>query len=105
MPKRIFSIIFSVILIFTFIFPTITASAFEATGVDISAKAGMLVSLDTGEILYENNIDEKVYPASITKMGRNGHVTTAVLQKICLALGCQIGDVMEIIAEEDNGQA
>ena len=68
MPKRIFSIIFSVILIFTFIFPTITASAFEATGVDISAKAGMLVSLDTGEILYENNIDEKVYPASITKI-------------------------------------
>ena len=46
-----------------------------------------------------------ISPASITKMGRNGHVTTAVLQKICLALGCQIGDVMEIIAEEDNGQA
>lgn len=68
MPKRIFSIIFSVILIFTFIFPTVTVSAFEATGVDISAKAGMLVSLDTGEILYENNINEKVYPASITKI-------------------------------------
>ena len=46
-----------------------------------------------------------ISPASITKMGRNGYVTTAVLQNICLALGCQIGDVMEIIAEEDNGQA
>ena len=46
-----------------------------------------------------------ISPASITKMGRNGHVTTSVLQKICLALGCQIGDVMEISAEEDNGQA
>jgi len=28
----------------------------------------MLISLDTGEILYENNADKKVYPASITKI-------------------------------------
>lgn len=40
--------------------------------------------------------------ASITKMGRNGHVTTAVLQKNCLALDCQIGDMLEIITEESN---
>ena len=41
-----------------------------------------------------------ISPASVTKMGRNGHVTTEVLQKICIALDCQIGDVMEIIAEK-----
>lgn len=47
-----------------------------------------------------------VSPASITKMGRNGHVTTAVLEKICIALDCQICDVMEIISEEKcDGQA
>ena len=47
-----------------------------------------------------------ISPASITKMGRNGHVTTAVLQKIGLALDCQIGDVMEIIpGENGNGKA
>ena len=40
-----------------------------------------------------------ISPASVTKMGRNGHVTTEVLQKICVALDCQIGDVMEIITE------
>lgn len=34
-------------------------------------------------------------------MGRNGHVTTAVLQKICVALECQISDVMEIIPEDN----
>jgi D-alanyl-D-alanine carboxypeptidase (penicillin-binding protein 5/6) len=28
----------------------------------------MLISLDTGEILYQNNINERVYPASITKI-------------------------------------
>ena len=47
-----------------------------------------------------------ISPASVTKMGRNGFVTTEVLEKICVALGCQIGDVMEIIPEEiRNGQA
>lgn len=38
-----------------------------------------------------------ISPASITKMGRNGHVTTDILNRICLALGCGIGDVMEIV--------
>ena len=68
MLKRIFSIIFTIFLIFTAISTPITVSAFEVTGFDITAKAGMLVSLDTGEMLYENNIDQKVYPASITKI-------------------------------------
>lgn len=38
-----------------------------------------------------------VSPASLTKMGKNGHVTTEVLMKICIALDCQIGDVMEFV--------
>ena len=42
-----------------------------------------------------------ISPASVTKMGRNGHVTTAVLQKICVALECQISDVIEIIPEDN----
>lgn len=47
-----------------------------------------------------------ISPASVTKMGRNGFVTTEVLEKICVALECQIGDVMEIIPEVNgNGQA
>ena len=37
--------------------------------------------------------------ASITKMGRNGYVTTEVLDKICIALDCNIEDVMEIMRE------
>lgn len=37
-----------------------------------------------------------VSPATITKMGKNGYVTTEVLSKICLALDCKIGDIMEI---------
>lgn len=41
-----------------------------------------------------------ISPASITKMSRNGHVTTVILQKICGALDCQIGDIVEIIPDE-----
>lgn len=68
MPKKIFSIIFSVFLtISCFILP-FNVSAYEVTNVDRYENAGMLISLDTGEILYENNIDQKVFPASITKI-------------------------------------
>lgn len=34
--------------------------------------------------------------ASIAKLGRNGNVTTDILLKICLALQCDISDIMEI---------
>lgn len=37
--------------------------------------------------------------ASITKMGRNGHLTTEILVKICTALNCQIEDIMEVIPD------
>ncbi len=35
--------------------------------------------------------------ASVTKMGKDGYVSTEIIDKICLALGCNIEDVMEII--------
>ena len=38
--------------------------------------------------------------ASVTKMGKGGHVTTEVLAKICTALDCTIDDIMEIIPEK-----
>ena len=45
---------------------------------DLSAKAG-------------------ISPATITKMGKGGHVTTEVLLKICRALNCTIDEIIEII--------
>ena len=38
--------------------------------------------------------------ASVTKMGKGGHVTTEVLMKICTALDCTMDDIMEIVNEE-----
>lgn len=37
---------------------------------------------------------------AVSKLGRNENVTTAVLMKICNALNCDIGDIMEIIPDE-----
>ena len=58
------------------------------------------------KLLIDKDIKKKdlssmavVSPATITKMGKNGHVTTEVLLKICTALNCQVEDVMEIIPE------
>jgi DNA-binding Xre family transcriptional regulator len=37
--------------------------------------------------------------ASVTKMGKGGHVTTEVLMKICTALECTMDDIMEIVQD------
>ena len=40
-----------------------------------------------------------ISPATVTKMGKSGHVTTEVLMKICLALDCGLYDVIEIVSD------
>ena len=50
----------------------------------------------------ELSVRSGVSPATITKMGKGGHVTTEVLAKICSALDCGVEDIMELIpAKED----
>ena len=68
MIKKLFSLFFSIIIICLMFLPAVSASAYEVTEFEIHAKAGALISLDTGEFLYENNIDQRLYPASITKI-------------------------------------
>lgn len=41
-----------------------------------------------------------VSSASITKLGKNENVNTEILQKICAALECDIGDIMEMVPDE-----
>lgn len=38
---------------------------------------------------------------SIAKLGKNENVTTDVLLKICHALNCDIGDIMEVIPDNE----
>lgn len=45
-----------------------------------------------------------VSPALIAKLGRNENVSTESLVKICSALHCDIGDIMEIIPAEGGNE-
>lgn len=61
----------------------------------------MLVDLD----IKKKELAEKasISMATITKMGRVGsHVNTDVLERICLALNCKIGDILEIVQVSDT---
>lgn len=42
----------------------------------------------------------RISHASMAKLGRNDNVTTDVLVKICNALSCDIGDIMEVTDEK-----
>ena len=55
------------------------------------------------KLLIDKNLKKKdlcgmagISPASVTKMGKCGHVTTETLEKICLALDCRVEDVLEL---------
>ncbi len=39
--------------------------------------------------------------ASVTKMGKGGTVNMAVIEKICTAMNCDVGDIMEIVEDSD----
>ena len=38
--------------------------------------------------------------ASVTKLGKNENVNTEIIEKICVALQCDVSDIMEM-ADED----
>lgn len=40
--------------------------------------------------------------ASMAKLGKNENVTTDILLKICDALNCDIGDIMEVVDDSDS---
>ena len=47
----------------------------------------------------------EISPASVTKMGKGGHVTTETLEKICLALDCRVEDIMKLEPGADHNVA
>ena len=44
----------------------------------------------------------RIRAATITKMGKGGHVTTEVLLKICTALDCTIDEIMQLVHEQSQ---
>lgn len=70
--KKIISLLL-ILVIFVVATPMSASAAYKTTGFEVQSEAAILVSLDTGDVIYEKNADEKRYPASITK------IMTAVL--------------------------
>jgi len=59
------------------------------------------------KLLIDKNMMKKdlmaktsITSSTIAKMGKNKAVSMEVLGKICLALDCDIGDIVEIIKED-----
>ena len=59
------------------------------------------------KLLIDKNMNKQalkkisnVSSASMAKLGKGENVTTEVLLRICVALGCDVGDIMEIIPDE-----
>ena len=42
--------------------------------------------------------------SSLSKMGRNENVNTDILVKVCKALNCDIGDIMEIVQDDNQSR-
>ncbi len=60
--KKLVAIFFLCLMLFCF------SAAVKAEEPSLSAKSAILMSVDTGEVLYELNKDERLAPASITKI-------------------------------------
>ena len=63
--KRILSVLLSLVLLVSL---CISAGAEEGMPVEVKAKAAVLMDQTTGRVLMQMNADEKLYPASVTKI-------------------------------------
>lgn len=71
-------------LISTLFLPSVLAADDENFTID--SAAGILMDLSSGKILYEKNMDEKRYPASLTK----------VLTAIVVLENCKLDDIATV---------
>ncbi len=58
--------------------------------------------IDKGMSKQELGKLSKVSSSSIAKLGKGANVNSDVLLRICVALKCEIGDIMEIIEIESE---
>lgn len=71
-------------LISTLFLPSVLAA--DDKNFTIDSPAGILMDLSSGKILYEKNMDEKRYPASLTK----------VLTAIVVLENCKLDDIATV---------
>lgn len=119
--SRIVSVFLLLCLLFSLLCPAIFATDEQAqTGeapvtetapFHINAKAALLIDLNTGRVVYEQNADDKIYPASLTKIMtcllalENGNLSDIVtvsegalvdLDESSSTAGLQVGEQMTL---------
>lgn len=72
----------------------------EVKNMAVSYKKLWKLLIDKDMLKKDLQAAADISSGAIAKLGRNENVTTAVLMKICNALGCDIGDIMEIIPDQ-----
>ncbi len=61
------------------------------------------------KLLIDRNMKKKdlrlaagISTTALAKLGKNEHVSTAILTKICEALECDLCDIVELVKEEQH---
>ena len=67
----------------------------------ISYKKLWKLLIDKDMSAVELRLATEIAPNTMTKLRRDEEVSMAVLVKICTALNANIGDIMDLIPEED----
>ncbi len=71
MKSKILNWLVAFLIVFQFVTPTTVLAntvSEDDDSLQITALSGILIDQDTGRILYEKNADDKMYPASMTKV-------------------------------------
>lgn len=56
--------------------------------------------IDKGMTKTEMRLKADISTTTLAKLGKNETVSMEVLLKICKVLGCNVGDIMDVINEE-----
>ena len=61
------------------------------------------------KLLIDKNMKKKdlrlatgISTTALAKLGKNEHVSTEILSKICMALDCDLCDIVELVKEKNN---
>ena len=61
------------------------------------------------KLLIDKNMNKQdlrkitgISTATIAKLGKGADVNTEILRRICVALDCEIGDIMEVIRDDNS---
>lgn len=66
--KRILSFFFTIIVLLSLMLPQAYAASSVLDGMKVKADAALLMNMDSDTVLFQQDADKKIYPASITKV-------------------------------------